>query len=330
MPIRPDDALFAWSDRDDPFDRTEVQADSALSTCDEPRVRDDERIRSRLASAGFTLGPHLDQHGNCHVYLVKAAEGSQLVAKVLVDRLIHGGSALARFHLEARLLAAMEHPHVVKVRSHGTVDDVHFMILEVAGGINLKRLIRNRGPMLPGMAAYCAQQAAWALGYLHDRGVIHRDVKPSNMIRAEDGKVMLIDLGLARAGDESHSLTRIFKDSLLGTPDYMAPEQWVDCHDIDWRVDLYGLGCTLYFLLTGEPPFDRPSMRDRLEDHRSKIPRSVSMLRPEVPAGLVQVCERLMAKRPIDRPDSAIAASQELAPWATFDASFSSSAVRAV
>jgi serine/threonine protein kinase len=271
-------------------------------------------IHQSLLNAGYELGDVLDEHDNCHVHLARSlATGQSVVAKVIVDQAISQSSALVRFHLEAKALAALEHPNLVRVIDHGEVSGVNYMILEFAGGENLANQVARSGPMTPALAISCVQQAALALAYLHQRGVIHRDVKPANLVLTPKGRVVLIDLGLARMSDGNEgSITRLFGDRVLGTADYMSPEQAIDCHQVDPRADVYSLGCTLYFLLAGRAPFFGDTLAARLMEHQACEPPALTGCEG-TPERLIAMCLRMMAKQPADRFQNAMDVAEELA-----------------
>jgi len=269
-------------------------------------------IREAMLEAGYALGNRFDLHENCHVHLARSiATDRDVVAKVIVDRLISSSSALVRFQLEAHELAEFSHPNLVRVEDYGSVANVHYMILECADGINLATHVLRSGPLAPILAISCVTQAAQALAYLHERGVIHRDVKPANLVLSPEGQVTLMDLGMARMSDGSAgSITRLFDDTLLGTADYMSPEQAQDCHKIDARSDIYSLGCTLYFLLAGRAPFFGDTLAARLMEHQNSTPPDLAQ--GESHARLAALCVRMMAKLPADRIQSAAEVVDEL------------------
>jgi serine/threonine protein kinase len=183
----------------------------------------------------------------------------------------------ARFDREMRAVGRLEHPHIVRATDAGEADGVPFLVMELVEGTDLSRLVKSSGPLPPAWACELVRQAALALAHAHDRGLVHRDVKPSNLILAPDGTVRLLDLGLALATEDPPApppeagadLTLIgAADSTLtgtgialGTRDYMAPEQATAPHTVDARADIYGLGATLHYLLTGRPPTD-PALVD--------------------------------------------------------------------
>jgi hypothetical protein len=224
-----------------------------------------------------------------------------------------------RFRREVRLLADLRHPHIVQAYDAGNVGTTWFLAMELLEGIDLDRLVRERGPLPIGQACDYVRQAALGLQHAHERGLVHRDVKPSNLFLTSEG-IKLLDLGLARtqaAGDATQpgDLTRA--NTVMGTPDYLAPEQALDPRRADARSDLYSLGCTLYFLLTGRPPFPEGTLAQKLLAHQTALPPALETLRPDVPPALADLVRRMVAKSPAQRPASAAVVAKELLPLAT-------------
>jgi serine/threonine protein kinase len=192
-------------------------------------------------------------HGSMgQVYLCEHLDMRRKVAvKVLQARRARDGVALQRFEREARAAAALDHPNVVHALDVGTEGDLHFLVMEHVDGSSLKELVVAEGPLAPRRAAEYLRQAAKGLGHAHAAGLIHRDVKPSNLMVDRNGQVKLLDLGLARFADGDEELTR---GVLLGSAAYIAPEQALDSHTVDHRADVYSLGATFYLAATGRPP----------------------------------------------------------------------------
>jgi eukaryotic-like serine/threonine-protein kinase len=191
-----------------------------------------------------------------------------------------------------------------------------FLLMEYVHGCDLSSLVARRGTPSFAKAADYIRQAALGLAYLHERGIVHRDIKPSNLLVDSSGIVKIFDLGLARVPTEGdQSLTALHHETIVGTPDYMAPEQVLECHDVDGRADLYALGGTFYFLLTAHAPFAEGTLARRLLKHQREAPESIYFKRPETPTALVAICRRLLAKRPQDRFASAEELSRTLADW---------------
>ncbi len=164
------------------------------------------------------------------------------------------------------------------------------------------------------MADFIAQ-AATGLQHAHEQGLIHRDIKPANCLLDKNGVVKLLDLGLAKFSEEERSLSLIYEDTVVGTADYLAPEQAINSQNIDSRADIYGLGCTMYFLLAGQPPFPDGTIAERLLKHQTTEPESLFVKRPELSPTLVDICRRMMIKSPDDRIQSAAEVAEELKAW---------------
>jgi len=241
--------------------------------------------------------------------------------KVLPANKVQDTSYLGRFHREARAVAAMNHLNIVraydvdKQTESGT--DIHFLVMEYVEGRNLEQIVKDRGPLDYVTAVDTIRQAADGLGHAHQLGMVHRDVKPGNLLIDNQGVVKLLDLGLARffKSDDEESLTIKHDEKVLGTADYLAPEQAIDSHQVDARADIYSLGCTLYFALTGHPPFTDGTLVQRLLAHQTKTPPSVSYERPDIDESLLAILDKMMAKKTADRYQTAIEVSEALSRW---------------
>ncbi len=209
-------------------------------------------------------------------------------------------AALERFRREVRAAALLSHPNIVTAYDAETAGELHFLVMEYVEGISLAWLVKERGPLPIEEACEYVRQAALGLQHAHERGLVHRDIKPDNLIRCSDGTVKILDFGLAALTAESGGgLTEA--NVVMGTPEYMAPEQAEDSHKADIRADLYSLGCTLYYLLTGKPPYPAPTPLLKVLAHRDRPVPSLRRARPDVPPELAAVVERLLAKKPEDR-----------------------------
>lgn len=241
--------------------------------------------------------------------------------KVLPANKVQDTSYLGRFHREARAVAAMNHLNIVraydvdKQTESGT--DIHFLVMEYVEGRNVEQIVKDRGPLDYVTAVDTIRQAADGLGHAHQLGMVHRDVKPGNLLIDNNGIVKLLDLGLARffKSDDEESLTIKHDEKVLGTADYLAPEQAIDSHQVDARADIYSLGCTLYFALTGHPPFTDGTLVQRLLAHQTKTPPAVSYERPDIDPSLMAILDKMMAKKTADRYQSAIEVSEALSRW---------------
>lgn len=245
-------------------------ADSELLT----RWQIEQLLKGRYK--GFTLGKYrllklLGAGGMSSVYLAEHATlKSKAAVKVLPVKRVDQTSYLARFEREARQSARLNHPNIVRTFDLDTAGSIHFIAMEYIDGIDLHAKVKRDGPLPVREAADYIRQAAIGLQHAHEEGLIHRDIKPANLMLDHRGTVKILDLGLALAGgDEDGSLTREHDEKVLGTVDYLAPEQATDSHKADRRSDIYSLGCTLYYLLVGKPPFATGKLAERLQAHLS-------------------------------------------------------------
>lgn len=250
--------------------------------------------------------------------------------KVINRALLAKPEVVERFEQEVKAAAKLAHANIVVAHDAEQVGDLHFLVMEYVDGQSLAKIVEKKGPLPVVNACHYIRQAAQGLQHAHEKGMVHRDIKPQNLMLTKRGQIKVLDFGLARlrhsddilmpdadrAIDEAQdgSLTRA--GSLLGTPDYMAPEQAADPRDADARADLYSLGCTLYFLLTGQPPFASESALRKLKAHQHRAIKPVSDFRSDVPAELVAVLARLVAKEPSDRFQTAAEVVQAIAPLA--------------
>lgn len=230
-----------------------------------------------------------------------------VAVKILPEHMLGTPNALARFEREARAAARLVHPNVVTAYDAGEQDGVHYLVTEFVDGPDLGTYVAAHGALSVPEAVDVVRQAAEGLAYAHGEGVIHRDVKPSNLLVDGRGRVRILDMGIARlehvdpsrAGDDSSDLTGT--GTVMGTLDYMSPEQAMQSKDADARSDLYSLGCTLHFLLTGRRPYGGATPMIRLLAHRESPLPALSELVPDVPDELAAVHQRLLAKAPADR-----------------------------
>lgn len=252
----------------------------------------------------YVLLNHLGTGGMSRVYLAEHARLKRRVAiKVLpVDR-TEDRSYLRRFHREARAIAQLDHPNIVRAYGCDSQGELHYLVMEYVAGLDLDRLVRKSGVVDPRLAADYIRQAAVGLAHAHERGMIHRDIKPANLLLDRKQVIKILDLGLARLdrGGEESSVTLELRETVIGTVDFMAPEQAIDSHSIDARADIYSLGYTLYYLLVGKPPFPSGTLAQRLLRHQTVEPIPESELRADVPSGLIAIRERMTAKKPADR-----------------------------
>jgi serine/threonine-protein kinase len=270
---------------------------------------------------GFRLGPYriLDQIGSGgmgHVYLAEHIHLHRRVAiKVLPPKLAADKSWVNRFYREARAAAALDHPNVVHAYDVAFDNGAHFLVLEYVPGKTLQDALSESGGRLPISRAcgYIAQVAA-GLQHAHEKGVSHRDIKPANLLVSDDGTVKILDMGLARffqspiAGhDPEHGI-------VMGTTDYIAPEQATACSQADHRVDIYSLGATFYHLVTGQPPFEGSTAAKLIAHQLHDVP-TAHEVRADVPERISGIIARMMAKAPADRYQTALEVVEELLPY---------------
>jgi serine/threonine-protein kinase len=229
---------------------------------------------------------------------------------------VKDSSYLERFRLEARAVAKLDDPHIVRAFDIDNEGDLHYIVMEYVDGQDLHRLVAQNGPLLPDVAADYIAQAATGLAHAHEKNLVHRDIKPANLLVDRSETVKLLDLGLAKLAEEDQtSLTLANDENVLGTADYLAPEQALNSHTADHRSDIYSLGCTLYYLLTGRPPFPEGTISERLLKHQVEEPESLLKLRPDLPMSLIEICNKMMNKRPELRYESATEVATKLTEW---------------
>ena len=288
-------------------------------------------------TAGFLLGQYriLDQIGRGGMGRVFKAEhrtmGRIVALKVLASDLMRTGRAREMFLREVRAAAQLVHPNIVTAYDANEIDGRYYLVLEYVDGPNLEQLVRQQGPLPVGQACDYMRQIAHGLQCAHLLGMVHRDVKPANILvqrrglnGAAVGLVKISDFGLARlhnpnAADEfsDHPGTILTKDNtVMGTPDYLSPEQARNLHKTDIRSDLYGVGCTFYFLLTGRVLFPGGSTLDKLIRHGTERPPSVRDARPETPPEVAAVVGKLLAKHPEERYQTPAELAAALEPFA--------------
>lgn len=266
---------------------------------------------SSAALVGQRLGEYdllgkLGQGGMGAVYQARHTKLKRIVAlKVLPSGRIHAPRAVVRFHREMEAIGQLDHPNIVRAYDAREIDATHFLVMEYIEGMDFSTLTNRRGPWNIADACEAVKQVALGLQYAHERGLVHRDVKPSNLMLTPEGQVKILDLGLALldAPDADEELTSV--ELAMGTADYMAPEQAANSHAVDIRADIYSLGCTLYKLLTGHAPFSGPKYRtatQKMMGHAAHEAPSLLLERMEVPSELNAVVRRMLAKRPDDRP----------------------------
>jgi len=270
-------------------------------------------------AAGLVLGEYilldlLGEGAHGQVFKARQPRMKRVVAlKVLRPECLADAEVVQRFNREIEVTSHLSEPHIVRAYDAGPVGSTLVMAMEWVDGIDLQRLVKEKGPLRPPVACEYIRQAALGLQHAHEKGLIHRDIKPANLLvtRASGSRapatVKILDLGLARLdqppkGSKTQNLTVLAgNNAIMGTPDYQAPEQAIDFHAADIRSDLYSLGCTLYFLLTGRPPFDGGNMAEKLIKHQQAEPKPIEEIRSDLPVDLPIILQKLMAKQPVAR-----------------------------
>jgi len=263
----------------------------------------------------------LGRGGMGSVFLAWHTMMNRAVALKIISReLGQDPAALERFFTEARAVAALDHPNIVHAYDVANEADRYFMVMEYVEGRDLQRMVEKQGPLDFPLAVDYIRQAAEGLAHAHSKDMIHCDVKPANLLVNQQGLVKILDMGMARAvgrkAQASGSAGGSSDDqAVLGTVDYMAPEQGMGLDKADRRSDIYSLGCTFYFLLTGHPPFPSGTLAERIVKHQTEEPKDIAAVRPDTPPDLVRICRKMMAKEPDDRFQTADEVAQVLAEW---------------
>ncbi len=232
----------------------------------------------------------------------------RVAIKILLSQYAHDPAFLARFRREAQSAASLSHPNIVSVFDTGSEGDTWFIVMEYVDGRTLKDIIRAEGALYWARAAEVAADVAGALAVAHARGIVHRDVKPGNVMLTTEGKVKVMDFGIARA-TAVPSITQT--SAVVGTAQYIAPEQ-AQGLEVDGRTDVYALGCCLYEMVTGQVPFSGPTPVAIAYRHVREEPTPPRALNPDVPPPLERVCLKAMAKRPEDRYQTAAEMQRDL------------------
>jgi WD40 repeat protein/serine/threonine protein kinase len=293
-----------------------------------------QRRGGELVLGSYVLLQRLGEGGTGHVYKARHQAMRRIVAlKVIRKELLTDAEVLARFYREIQVASQVAHPHVVHAYDAGPVGDTHFLAMEYVNGIDLSRQVKRSGALSVKQACDYIRQAALGLQHIHEQGLVHRDIKPSNLLLAESpgpqaqanaqpavGLVKVSDLGLARFQKTLDAeVTATFTPVggvMMGTPDYMAPEQALDFHRADIRADIYSLGCTLYYLLRGQPPFPGGTLAQKLLWHQQGKPPDLTQIRTGAPQGLSPILERMLEKQPGDRYQTPAELAGDLAAFA--------------
>jgi serine/threonine protein kinase len=273
-----------------------------------------------LVLGAFQILAPIGRGGMGTVYLARDHRSGQLLAlKVLPpDRARSEERILERFRREMEMSQKVSHPHLAWTFEYGVRDGIHFLAMEYIPGKSLHRLVADQGPLNVERAARLGREVASALEHLHDQGLVHRDIKPANIMVTPHDHAKLLDLGLALVRGETGGNREVIggQGYVVGTMDFIAPEQTADPTLVDGRADLYSLGCTLYYALTGQLPFPGGGNKEKMQRQRDEKPRPVLEFNRDVPVAFVDLVERLMAKAPQDRFQSAAEVEEALRPWA--------------
>jgi serine/threonine-protein kinase len=320
---------------------SQYQADQVLAGFGEGLVLGQYRILDRLGEGGMAQvykaehllmkrqvamkviasRPWSDlEHGFDNLEIDWHAEEAVTAIGKSARRLQGDPRAIDRFHHEVQITAHLDHPNIVRAYDAAEARGLYFLVMEYVDGIDLSARVAQGGPLPVTLACDYIRQAALGLQYAHERGLVHRDIKPSNLLLTRTGVVKILDLGLARlAGAIPKDLGGRPNGSdvsgLAGTPDYMAPETAQDNRCADIRSDLYSLGCTFYFLLTSQVPFPGGGWPEKLLRHQLDSAPSAVVIRPDVPAEIAAILQRLMAKDPAQRHATPAELAAELEAW---------------
>ncbi|HJZ54073.1 MAG TPA: serine/threonine-protein kinase, partial [Gemmataceae bacterium] len=312
-----------------------LQRRSTRGQSGDPREFADEMIRDGMLTdfqceqflqgkwRGFTIGKfklleRLGVGGMGQVFLGEHMFMKRRVAiKVLPPDKAEQPAALGRFYREARAAGSLEHPNIIRTQDIDQDGNLHYIVMDYVDGPNLLDVVKKFGPMDIGRAVSYVRQVALGLDHAFRNGIVHRDIKPGNVLIDRKGHARILDMGLARFfKDVSDLLTLKYDDKIvLGTADYVAPEQVANSHSVDIRADIYALGATFYFLLAGHPPFPAGTVSQKLLWHRTKEPTPIRLIRQEVSEGLAAVIARMMAKDPRARFQSPAMVAAELEVW---------------
>ncbi|UCC71373.1 MAG: protein kinase [Gemmatimonadota bacterium] len=270
-----------------------------------------DRLESALADR-YPLQRELGSGGMATVYLARDLKHERDVALKVLRPEYTAGLGTARFLREIGIAASMTHPHILPLYDSGEVEGLVYYVMPYVEGESLRGRLRREGQLPIDDAVQITRQVADALSYSHKHGVIHRDIKPENVL-LEEGEAVVADFGVARAITAAASDEMTASGVVVGTPHYMSPEQGSGEHELDARTDVYSLGCVLYEMLAGEPPFTGPTAQAVIARHVSEHPPSLRVVRPAVPTWLERVTQTALAKNPVDRYPTAEAFSRALA-----------------
>ncbi|MGL6072662.1 MAG: bifunctional serine/threonine-protein kinase/formylglycine-generating enzyme family protein [Fimbriiglobus sp.] len=282
------------------------------------QIKEISRGRGRdLTLGAYTLLELLGEGGMGRVFKAHHNRlGRDVALKVIRKEKLTKPTVVQRFHQEIRAAAQLSHPNVILAFDADESNGIHYFAMELVEGSDLTQVVRTAGPIPIAKACDYIRQAAIGLQHAYERGLVHRDVKPSNLLLTNKGQVKLLDLGLAMLNDPDETANRVTQEGLvLGTPDFLAPEQAQNPTSVDIRADIYALGSTLFFILTGKVPYDAPTPTDKLIQHVTAPVPKIRKYLPEAPETLEGLIEWLMAKRPEDRPQTPAQVASILQPF---------------
>ncbi len=275
------------------------------------------RYKRFMVAGKYKLLELIGVGGMGAVYLCEHVFMKRVVAvKVLPLEKLSDPSNLERFYREARAVAALDHPNIVRAHDIDKSDNLHFLVMEYVDGASMQEIVARFGKVDYVRAAHYIAQSAVGLHHANELGMVHRDIKPGNLLLDRSGVIKILDMGLARFfNDKNDNLTAKYDDKcVLGTADYLAPEQALS-NVVDIRADLYALGGTFYFMLTGHSPVPEGTIAQKLVFHQTEYPKPVSEFRSDVPPELLAVLDRMLRKDPNERFQTPLEVAEALSPW---------------
>ncbi len=275
------------------------------------------RYKRFMVAGKYKLLELIGVGGMGAVYLCEHVFMKRVVAvKVLPLEKLSDPSNLERFYREARAVAALDHPNIVRAHDIDKSDNLHFLVMEYVDGGSMQEIVARFGQVDPIRAAHYVAQSAVGLHHANELGMVHRDIKPGNVLLDRLGIIKILDMGLARFfNDKNDNLTAKYDDKcVLGTADYLAPEQALS-NVVDIRADIYALGGTFYFMLTGQSPVPDGTIAQKLVFQQTQAPKPVTEFRSDVPAEMLEVLDKMLEKDPNDRYQTPLEVAEALARW---------------
>lgn len=300
------------------------------------QTADHESVTSKSPSDPDEIPPPLTEHpryevlgligkgGMGDVYKARHRKMERTVAlKVINHGLVRKAKAVDRFHREVKAAAQLSHPNIVTAYDADQAGDFHFMVMEYVDGVDLSQKVKDRGALPIAEACDYIRQAAIGLQHAHECGMVHRDIKPHNLMVTSDGTVKILDFGLASLAPETLASAETAEarsdltaaGAIMGTPDFISPEQADDARKADIRSDIYSLGATLFFVLTGRPLFTEGDVASKLRSHAEVEPETLDVVLGDVPDGLASIVSRMIAKDPDERFQTAAEVATALQPY---------------